>query len=109
MSITKTVAQAYINFGRWVSDCPASCGNAYAVTPGQTQFHCALAHDGCGYLGELVWDPNSSAVWEALMERPMPRTRNWFPEGHPLAIQAGCPMGQSVEELHQEARENGAS
>ncbi len=107
MSLQITYAQAYVNFGRWVADCPLECGNALLVEPGQGSFFCQPP-GGCGHIGTLVWDANYAEIWRALEERQMPKTRNWFPKDHPLALKAGCPSGQTVEELREEARVNGA-
>lgn len=105
MTIVTTAAQAYVNFGRWIADCPLGCGNAAALEPNQTAFYCNPP-GGCGHMGELIWPSNAQEIWEALNERPMPKTRNWFPQDHPLAIRANCPHGQSVKELRDETQEN---
>lgn len=101
-------ALAYVNFGRWVADCPQGCGNAYGVTPDQMHFMCETPY-GCGHITTLKWPHNAREIWNVLMARPMPKTRNWFPKNHPLAIRSGCPDGQTVEELLAEARANGVN
>lgn len=101
-------ALAYVNFGRWIADCPLGCGHAVALEGGQTTFYCTPP-SGCGHIGTVVWPGNAQEIWEVLGERPMPKTRNWFPEDHPLALMAGCPHGQSVQELRDEAAENGVT
>lgn len=102
---TPTSAYAYVNFGRWISDCPQGCGNAMALEANQTTFYCAPP-GGCGHVGQVVWPVDAVEIWEALQERVMPKTRNWFPKDHVLAIKASCPHGQSAKELRDEAQEN---
>lgn len=105
-SITTNMARAYVNFNRWIADCPTGCGNAASLDSGQTTFYCNPP-GGCGLIVAVDWPKNSVDIWETLQERPMPKTRNWFPEDHPLALRCGAPHGQSVEELRKEAQENG--
>jgi hypothetical protein len=95
-------ARAYVNHGRWIAECPAECGSAVRLEPGQTLFHCSE----CSTISEVEWPEQADAIWEALLQRRLARTRNWFPVGHPLAVRAGCPQGQSPRELLDEQREN---
>lgn len=104
--ILTSQARAYVNFGRWIADCPMGCGNATGLNPGQATFLCATP-GGCGHVGSIEWPSNADEIWEVLLERPAPRTRNWFPSSHELALRAGQPHGQTIEELREEARENG--
>lgn len=108
MTLLTTQARAYINFGRWVADCPLECGNALALQPGQANYFCAPP-GGCGHMGTIEWPDNADELWSALENRP-PKNRNWFPSGHPLALRAGCPHGQSPKDLRDEFEEmtNGA-
>lgn len=103
--LTTAQARAYVNFGRWIADCPLGCGNAYALQPNQPQFFCQLPH-GCGHIASIEWPSNPDEIWEALQERRMPKTRNWFPQSHELALRSNSPHGQSVIELREETREN---
>lgn len=91
-------ARAYVNFGRWVADCPTRCGSAIALTPRQTIYHCIECHS----VSEVDWPPNADEIMAALEKRPAPRTRNWFPAAHELALRANSPHGQTVEELNDE-------
>ena len=100
--IAAPYARAYINFSRWVVDCPTECGGAIALDHGQTLFRCTE----CLTVSPVEWPGNAQEIWDALMERPVPRTRNWFPTGHTLALRAGCPHGQSVAELREETAEH---
>lgn len=94
---------AYVNHGRWVADCSRpACAGAESLSPRQAGFHCS----NCQQLDDVTWPPNAADIWDVLQERPVPQTRNWFPDGHPLALRAGCPTGQSVEALRTEQREH---
>lgn len=96
------MARAYVNYGRWVADCPVDCGCALALQPGQTIFAC----QECQTVTQIDWPSNPDEIWEALAERPAPRTRNWFPEGHDLALRANLPHGQTPKELRDETAEH---
>lgn len=101
-------ARAYVNFGRWIADCPTGCGNAAGLQPGQGTFMCNPP-GGCGFMTSVEWPNNANEIWEALEERPIPKTRNWFPSNHDLALRAGCPHGQTPADLRDEAKENGVA
>jgi hypothetical protein len=96
-------ARAYVNFGRWIADCPYDCGSALQLQPGQAQYQCVE----CRLFSSVEWPDNPDEIWEALNERPAPKNRNWFPEGHTLALRCGAPHGQSAKELRDETREFG--
>lgn len=108
-----TTVDAYVNHGRWVADCPREyCGNAMKLEPRQATFTCRAldrqGHDhGCGMQALIGWPADADEIWEALRLRPVAATRNWFPEGHDLAVRAGCPHGQSVADLLAENEEHG--
>lgn len=95
-------ARAYVNFGRWIADCPMRCGSAIQLQGGQDVFHCPE----CTYLASVEWPTNADEIWQALGERPAKRNRNWFPENHELALRSGSPHGQTVAELRDETEEN---
>lgn len=95
-------ARAYVNFGRWIADCPLECGSALALTPSQESFHCPECHA----VSLVEWPTNPDKIWDALQERPARRNQNWFPKNHTLAVRAGCPHGQTVKELKDETEEN---
>lgn len=108
MIVASLAARAYCNHGRWVADCPRQyCGNAIALLPKETQFHCA-GEGGCQLLTEVEWPRDADAIWEALDVRPVPGTRNWAPAGHRQAIACNVPDGQTVAELIAENHERGA-
>jgi hypothetical protein len=98
-----TQARAYINFGRWVAECPLECGNALALQPNQVQFFCAPP-GGCGHAGSIEWPDDAQGLWDALEGRA-PKNKNWFPPSHNLAIRANCPHGQTPEQLRDETEE----
>jgi len=95
-------ARVYINFGRAIAECPFDCGSALKLEPGQTTFHCSECH----MMSDVEWPDNFSDLWEALAERPAPRNRNWFPQGHTLALRSGCEHGQTPAQLREETRQN---
>lgn len=96
--------QAYVNHGRWVADCPRPyCGNALKLTPNQAVFECS-GSSGCGMVASINWPPDAQAIWDALMQRPVPATRNWIPSGHPYAAM-GYPADQTPRELLDEQAE----
>lgn len=97
-------ALAYVNWGRWVADCPVDgCASACAVTPGQAAIVCSNNHTS-----PLQWPPPATviAIGAALDKRPDPATRNWYPAGHPFAIAAGYPTDQTPADLDAETAAN---
>lgn len=95
-------ARAYVNFGRWVADCPTECGCALELKPGMPLFACPE----CKVISHVEWPPDPDGIWEALLKRPAPKTRNWYPHGHELAIRAHIPHGQTVKDLEDETLEH---
>jgi hypothetical protein len=93
-------ALVYVNHGRVIADCAVDCGFALKLDPGQTAFHCLE----CNHVNTVQWPPNLQEILDALAERPAPRNRNWFPEGHTVAVKMGAPQGQTPEDLREEAR-----
>lgn len=94
-------ALAYVNWGRWVADCPVDgCHDARELTPGTTTMTCVAGH-----ISPVQWPggPASvTAITAALGERAEPKTRNWLPAGHPMAATLGCPVDQTPAELRAE-------
>jgi hypothetical protein len=90
--------EAYINYGRWVADCPLGCNNAVAVSSNNT-FEC------CGRRISVRFPEDSTDIFNALLARPI-RNRNWYPKDHFFAICYGIPHGQTVEELDLETIEH---
>jgi hypothetical protein len=56
----------------------------------------------------IAWPENPAGIWQALSMRILKNRRNWFPAGHPIALMAGAPHGQTVGDLMAEtaAHEN---
>lgn len=99
-------ALVYINYGQVVVDCPnESCYSAFRVdSPDQQTMFCDPNPriGGCGITFNLVIAGNIGEIFQELSRRPFPANRNWFPEGHPIAIQANYPMDQTVADLAAE-------
>lgn len=95
-------ARAYVNFGRWIADCPTDCGSALKLEPGQGMFQCVE----CFHICSVDWPANAEDIWDTLAKRPAPKHRNWFPSQHELALRSNCPHGQTVAELEEETAEN---
>ena len=102
--ILRNEARAYMNHGRWVADCPRTCGYAWDLKDNEFLVHCGE----CGNVCPVDWPDNAQEIWDELQKRPLPRTRNWFPESHELAIRSGSPHGQTVHELRIETMEHAA-
>lgn len=102
-------ARAYINHGRWVADCPRDlCTYAFELAPEQATYVCRTRQGkGCGMEAPIEWPPNADEIWAELERRPVESVRNWFPSGHPLAVAAGLPHGQTVADLAAEFAANG--
>lgn len=94
-----------VHQGMVIAHCPRQyCNNAEAVMPGQDGFYCT----NCRYVGTLIWPDDLAAIMAELDRRPVPQTRNWYPEGHWKAIAWGIPTGQSVADLQAEFAEYGS-
>lgn len=114
-------ARAYVYAGDWVADCTRpGCANAEHLFelryPGRQasavnlrerrrpMFHCSY----CQQMDTIDW-PSAAfqdGVREVMAARPLPHTRNWYPKDHEMAVRAGIPHGQSLDELRQENRAN---
>ncbi|MEO5875527.1 MAG: hypothetical protein ABIS86_17055 [Streptosporangiaceae bacterium] len=122
MVVTETnFARIYIYAGEFVADCPRrDCGNTVLMTlkddrergvpwtPYErlNRFDCRY----CGYGTDSVrWPVNAGLLLDVLDCRPIPHTRNWYPEGHVTAVKAGVPDGQSVADLVRENGEHGVA
>lgn len=105
MEILTARARAYVNHGRWVADCPTGCGSALELQKGQAMYHC----DECMHLSSVEWPSNPQEIWDTLLKRKLPRTRNWYPRDHYIAVRAGQPHGQTVDDLRAETDANESS
>lgn len=100
-------AWCYVYSGDWVANCPAKCGNVEKMTAGRDRkdtFYCSYCK---AIFTSVHWPDNADAIMEVLNRRPIPHNRNWYPEGHPTAIEFRLDDGQTVEELVAENRANG--
>lgn len=110
------VARAYVYSGMWVAECPRECGNVEALfelsnpldpygprTIRKPAFACSY----CKQLATIEWAPDEAEIMAVLERRPIPHTRNWFPEEHRFAVEHGIPHGQSIGDLHDENRKYG--
>lgn len=94
-------SQVYVNWGRVVADCPYGCGTAYRIEYGTEAMRCD-GDGGCGQSFSLIIPDNLEAIMRELVKRPLPNTRNWFPDGHKMALENHLPHGQSVADLAAE-------
>jgi hypothetical protein len=120
--------QAYVNWGRWVADCPKiGCTSAqqlrgseppdpeqYDLLVSATEnvskwkrdaiFYCT----NCGMLASLQWPEPAieKAIFQELLRRPAVSNRNWYPKGHSFATAHGLRQGQTVAELKRETEDN---
>lgn len=105
-------ARAYVYCGEWVADCPRNdgggCSNVeFVMEPimlrgprvkQKTFFICSH----CGWQADILWPREMEAIMRVLMQRPVPDNRNWYPQGHHVALRFRLPHGQSVKELMDE-------
>jgi hypothetical protein len=115
---SSTFARAYIYAGEWVADCPQRCGNVELLTVKRDQDRSRAGSKGtrkesflCSYCHMMAtsihWPENADEIMEILDRRPVPHTRNWYPEGHITALSFGIKDGETVEELLAENAEHG--
>lgn len=107
------VARAYVYHGEWVADCPRGCGNVEFLyqatmmngprTAKKPFYHCS----NCGMQALIDWPDNEMEILRALVVRPVPDNRNWYPKDHPVAINFRIAHGQSVKDLESESEEHG--
>lgn len=112
-------ARAYVYCGEWVADCPQEdCPNVEFVELKRDQDRGVAGTRGekkdlyfCSYCKSMAnsiqWPKDAEQIMEILERRPMPHTRNWYPEGHLTALKFGVKDGETVEELLEENREHG--
>jgi hypothetical protein len=103
------IARAYVNWGRWLADCPRDgCLYAFALKPGQERYECRTKNgEGCGAEATIEWPADAEQIDAELKRRPLQQTRNWFPRDHELAVATNSPHGQSVADLRAEAELHG--
>jgi hypothetical protein len=117
MNLLAAVARAYVYSGDWVSDCPRDgCGSvehlydrsnprnpASPRVVQKTEFRCSY----CGMTAPIDWPALLAEITAILMLRPVPHTRNWYPQDHDTAVRFRIPHGQTVEQLREENVEHG--
>jgi hypothetical protein len=52
----------------------------------------------------IEWPADAEEIWAVLLQRPVPSTRNWYPDGHAEALRMRLPHGQTPADLLDEAR-----
>jgi len=115
MRLLAAPARAYVYGGDWVADCPRGCGNVEHLyhpatnRPGapRTVQMATFACSYCRATADIQWPEHMNEIMAVLMLRPIPHTRNWYPEGHETALKYGVPHGQSVQDLRDENVEHG--
>lgn len=70
----RTVA-AYVNYGRWVADCP-ECNGGIACWD-QNPAGCCL---DCGHIFTVEFPADADAATRVLAKRTRPANRNWRPD-----------------------------
>jgi hypothetical protein len=85
------VAVVYMNWGKWVADCPrpfclnaeqfGRCDDGTIGGLGGELFHCRddTRHGGCGLTCPAQWPANVEDLEAVILARPVPGTRNWRP------------------------------
>ncbi len=116
---SSSFARAYIYNGEWVADCPQEgCSNVEFVERKLDKDRGVAGTRGermdayfCSYCKVMAtsirWPDDADELMEILERRPMPHTRNWYPEGHLSALRFGIKDGETVAELRAENAEHG--
>jgi hypothetical protein len=114
-----TFARAYVYGGEWVADCPQEdCANVEFVEMKRDQDRGVAGTRGerkdtffCTYCkvmaSSIRWPGDAEQLMEVLERRPVPHTRNWYPEGHLTALKYGIKDGETVAELRAENAQHG--
>lgn len=108
-------ARAYVYHGEWVADCPRpGCNNVeFLFRPARPGAPRTVKLDFylCSYCGQqsfISWPDRMVEIHQALLQRPVPDNRNWYPADHPVALRFNIPHGQTVRELLDEQAEHEA-
>lgn len=119
MVFSSSSARVFIYCGEFVAECPREgCGGVEFMTDKEqrdrgdalvwgerrTVFHCAECNL---FTDKIKWSEDADELMKVLNRRPIPHTRNWFPEGHMIAVKGRAPHGQTVDDLLQENHEHG--
>jgi hypothetical protein len=117
---TVSVARAYVYGGEWVAGCPRVdsvsgklCGGVeFLYIPSRMNgprdqrrsfFICSY----CGTQAPIDWPGQEHEILQVLSMRPVPGTRNWYPQDHPDAVNFHIPHGQTVRDLLDENEAHG--
>lgn len=86
---------ARVEHGRWLVQCDF-CAGAQLASRGDRRFFCIDCQNAAhgGKWRRVVWPGDHADIESALLERPVPATRNWNP-------------GETVADLHRENAEYG--
>jgi hypothetical protein len=116
VELIAATARAYVYAGDWVADCPRGCGGvehlydrANPRNPAsprvvqKPEFHCSY----CQMTAPIDWPSELAEITTVLMLRPVPHTRNWYPQDHDVAVRFRIPHGQSVDDLRAENHAHG--
>lgn len=106
-------ALAYLNYGRWVADCPADgCTDARAVYPTDASgvpSSKPILDQACaaGHAFRITMPPAQleAQIVAAVADRAVDGDKAWFPPGHEWATGAGFPTGQSPADLVKEGEQ----
>lgn len=116
-------ARAYVYNGEWVADCPRPGTEPGKPGCSNVEFlHQASRMNGprdverpfylcsyCGMQAKILWPRRRVEILMALMVRPVPNNRNWYPQDHPVAVKFRLEHGQSVQDLLEENEAHGLS
>lgn len=118
------IATAYVYTGEWVADCPRpDCySTEFLFNPADPAKPASPANprvlpkplfscSNCGQMGVIGWPPQALMVeiMHVLSQRPVPQTRHWYPQDHPVAVRSRIPHGQSPDDLRQENHDHGVA
>lgn len=114
--------RAYVYRGEWVADCSRDgCANTEFLfarrypaqpwgpdNPRETRLP-SFVCTNCFQQASIAWPDEGfmQAVVEVLSKRPLPDTRNWYPQDHPVALAFRLEHGQSLAELREENEAHG--
>lgn len=117
-------ARAYVYAGEWVADCPRpDCySTEFLFNPVDHTKRASLANprivrkpmfscSNCTLITPVWWPPadQQAEITHVLAQRPVPSTRNWYPQDHPVAVAARIPHGQTPDDLRRENFEHGVA
>lgn len=93
-------ALAYLNWGRWVADCPApGCTDAREVYQNGVRLDSDTCARGHHFQIEMPPERMEAQIVTALADRVEDADKGWYPKGHERAILTGQPTGQTIAEL----------